>query len=163
MANFTKEIYERKAEWAANKQMDGAAEAIENGKLTEDQVKGIMEIAGIRHEIHCIDALRILENSNHDSEKFYNAPDRIAEIIEENDLPEFESEIDFVELPTSDDYYELYEDEYEDLNDWIENSGCINQISDAKEKFNGEIEAYLKKIDEESGTAFCPTGVTRIM
>lgn len=164
MAYFSKEIYERKAEYAINKQLDGVKDALEKGLLTEEQVEGLMRIAELRHRLHSMSELSIFNSGSQDSDTFADAIDHtIADIADEYDLPRFHTSINVVDIPSDFDYFEVDDEGYGSLQEYIEDSGHFDELCEIKEKFNTEIEDYLKAIDNEYGTSFCPTGATRIM
>ena len=164
---MNKNIYNKKSVWAANNQINNAKDALEQNKLTEEQIDALMEIASIRHKLHCFTIDQIYNSESSQHEEFIKqieseAYDSIAMIAEENNLPAFTTSIDSADIPSDFDYYYVDNEGYSSLSDYLENTDYLKTLSKIKETFNKEIEDYLADIDKKYGTSFCPSGHTRI-
>lgn len=169
MAYLTKEQYEYREMKAAERNLNNAEIAIENG-MTEEQAELIMLLCELRHKLHtsidrliesaeCADwdIVRKLVRMN-DEElpeaglgKFVNS-DYIHEIdcIEECEEAGEDSEGNLVpEDHDSEEYQEWYDDTY-------------YRARDAWWEVNTKIEQYLKEIYKKYDTHFEPTGARGI-
>ena len=152
MSILNKDQYQRRAE--------NSAKRMENQKqissLTEEQHDAIAQVCSMRHELHSnLDALLISESVNFSTFNSWLSSDNedsfnmiLKNVGIDNDLswsPE--------DLPADDsmwsefysDYDEFYENEYE-----------------VASNIHLYIENFLRKIDEEHGTSYAPTGFQRI-
>lgn len=146
--------YEAKQRYAENKHRQNA----EIESLTEEQHETLAWLCSVRHNLHTTD-IRAWFKTDFD----WDILDRINETLTEANLPAIEF-ADYSDVTTEDDwYYILDEDdraEYEDINEWIDE--VIHEVSNAKEAINNQIESYLRQIDKEHGTEYCPTGHARL-
>ncbi len=164
MAYFTKDVYDRKANYAAVKNAESAEIAIDNG-MTSEQAEAMKRLCAIRHYIHSN------YNDYYSSEgataqtinDYIRELEVIQSILKDLDVPLFHiGDID--EVP-NDSCFEFYledgEDRYDDeVVDRIMND-ILNEISEYFNKLNGSIEKFLSDVDEKYNTSFCPTGYAR--
>lgn len=161
-----KDRYFRKELYAARKHNEVAKDAISRGVLNEDQTDAIGRIASLRHKIHSFKPSDLSDYRTNEAETFYNLQDSINEILADSNLPGLYIQTNLDDLPTLDDYDYVLSDEekeqYMSAYDWAYQNGVYEQISDAKEQVNDEIEKWLRMIDKKYGTSFAPTGYARL-
>ena len=171
MAHFTKEEYEYKREYAENRFDENAQIAQEKG-MTDEQVDAIAIICRIRHDIHSGDRMSMFFNTSDSLEK----AEDIEELIAETELPSIEwahnyiidcvSIIDYDELMAADEK-EKWEAKAEKMgyqtgvDCWMNQTDVYDDFYEMVEDFNSDIEKWLKIIDNQYGTSFCPTGIAR--
>jgi hypothetical protein len=163
MAYLDKEVYERKAAYAERKMRKNA----EVETLTEEQHEALSDICRIRHMMHSNMACGLYYTNSSD----YNNWDYIdtaccennliKEIIDNAQLPEWDWKFDMSDVTM--DYDLSLSDFDDDENEYNAAADkAISAISRIIERWNSSIESYLKKIDEEHGTEYCPNGSSRI-
>ena len=175
MGYLTKEAYEGKEEWA-RKRMEKNKEIT---TLTEEQHDALAEICRLRHKGHCAEE-KVLFCSQYPEHTFFwslidteNETNPIKELIKENNLPEWNWKCDGVDYPTDFDIYEIKEvsvdgkdyeitDEMSDEEKYRIEEECLLCLGNLQYEWNRSIEKYLRKIDEEHGTNYCPSGATRV-
>lgn len=158
MTRLTKEAYQGKATYAANKMRKNAIIIAD-----EDFAEDIAGICELRHELHSGIA-RFAENITY--EEADNS--QLFEIISE--LQEFTNKVRFSEDHMySINTYESIALDYGDMETfsglteegddlWMEEMG---RISDILESINTDVENRLREIDAKYGTGYCPGGHTR--
>ena len=165
MAYYSKEIYERKQRYAERKMRQNA----EIDSLTEEQHDALATLCTFRHKFHLMNVSYLINSEATDDGLLKMIDDEYGEpeinvALEKAGLEPipFPSSID---LPTDFDWFECMTEEekaeYKDFNDFCNN--CADKWFEYKEKVNTLIEQYLKKIDREHGTEYCPTGVGRFI
>ncbi len=176
MAFLTKEQYEARQRYADRKMAKNA----EIKTLTEEQHDALSEICSIRHRVHSSNAASALfntESSDYDRFWDYICGDEIKEFIEDNNLPKWEwrgcdpcdygcnTDLDWdcLDLPNEDDFEnrEEYEKKVDEISDNAREK-YLDELYDLVERWNDSIEAYLREIDEQCGTEYCPTGSNRL-
>lgn len=153
MAYLTKEQYERRRENAAIRNAANSQKAIENG-LTEAQAEAIERLCSVRHEFHS-NLNNITQSDDYQRKrKLIDANKDIAAagLAPMPFIPT--SHDDYIDIDTIAELYEIYgtfdyDEEY-------------SRIYSELEALNQKIEAYLSGIDQQYGTAYCPTGLQRI-
>nr|DAG06847.1 MAG TPA: Cpf1/RNA Complex FUNCTION-RNA complex.49A [Caudoviricetes sp.] len=163
MAYLSKKQYEHRSNNAALRNARNAQKAIANG-MTEEQADLITQLCGLRHDFHCNmekiaeyieskgEFLRKFRSWEAEAEK-ENLPElfisgKLEDIDEIEGLEDYYGE-DVPEDNDSDEYKEWYSEEY-------------SRIYDELSELHKKIERYLKSIDEQYNTEFCPTGIQRI-
>ena len=158
MAYLKKSQYERRTENAAIRMEKNAAVS----SLSEEQHEALKELCRMRHEMH----------SNMDSVT-RSCENRIMANLEKScvmlaqagipcpALPTDES--DYIDIDTIDLLYEIEDvPEYdEERQEWYVDN--YSRIMLELSELNGQIEDYLRSIDEKHGTSYCPSGSQRIM
>lgn len=167
MGYVNKEGYERKAEWAARRNAKNA----EIETLTPEQHEALAEVCRMRHEIHIgHKAMFVTESANYDKLWSYlpnwEGSGKINEVLSETGLAKIELPDLTMSAPNDNIWCEAMEDddraEYDDdIDRWIAEY-AEPTLEDMLDKVNNQIEDYLRNIDKEHGTSYCPTGATRI-
>jgi hypothetical protein len=183
MAYLTQEAYDRKREYAARRMEDNR----EIETLTEEQHDALSKVCEDRHRLHghgMSEAIYCTEHPN--NRDWYEIIDdpytgergAINTVLEEARLPIIEN----LELPDCPDdqwrEYQTVEEAGEELEvereDGEDDDDYESKVSDAHyqygvskchdiaESINAKIEDYLRSIDDEHGTHYCPSGATRI-
>lgn len=154
MAYLSKEAYERKQAYADRRMRENR----EIETLTEEQHDVLSWLCSIRHKIHSMNTEHLFcsQSSDYDNwryiDTFYYDNEIMTELNSVN-LPKWEWNFDSSSVTTDAD---------EDINiDEVWND-AIYEISGIIERWNESIEDYLRKIDEQYGTSYCPTGRSRI-
>jgi len=155
MGLISKEGYEAKERYAQKRMEENAK--IET--LTEEQHNALAWLCAVRHEMHT-NKKAFFNSENANNSKFYEYIDtRINEVLSGCELPCISWTISTFDIVSDIDYYELLDadeqtdDKYDELL-----SECYDQV----EQINKDIENYLRKIDKQHKTNYCPTGATRI-
>ena len=164
MGYLSKEDYERRADNAVLRQK----RELEDANLTDEQKDAIREICSLRHELHSCDRESIFNSESSDYDELYDIPDRINELIEENDLNKFGTvAVLGEELPADYDWHHILSDEEkeEEYNDNFDNyrDYGVDIICERVEYVNQTIEDFLKKIDVEYNISIAPTGAHRVL
>ena len=188
MPLLSKDQYQRRAE-NAQKRMD---EQKEVSSLTEEQHEAIAEVCRMRHELHCNqDSAYLTESTganiwrsyldNESGQGLINSILNAAELETINSLQLSDSHID-----DSYSYWMSDEDVLETLNieyssNFLDENGKLDDSDEADElrndisnaiiessyeethEINNKIENFLRKIDEEHGTSYAPTGSQRLL
>lgn len=157
-----KEIYARKAEWAAKRHAKNSATGQLNG-MSEDLTEAIERLCSLRHELHTseksiflreADTLSQLVKINHTLAELGHVmtfiPSDVSDYIDidSDDVVYFYAEEEGIEVGT-DEFMEFYEEHY---------TRVVGELND----LNNKIEGYLRDIDNRYGTSYCPTGYTRL-
>jgi len=158
MAYLKKSQYERRAANAAirmeqNKQISS---------LTAEQHQALKELCYHRHEMHSnMDSVtRSREN------KIMANLEKVGVMLAQAGIPcpaLPSDECDYIDIDDIDSLYE-YDDVPEDdeeRQEWYDEN--YRRIMSELSELNGQIEEYLRIIDEQHGTSYCPTGAQRIM
>ena len=157
MAYLDKKQYDYRRE-AAGKRMQ---ENKEIDTLTEDQHDILSDLCKIRHEIHSDKKNVIISDDEDYKAKLIRINIKLIEL--ELLYMEFIpcDEGDYIDIDTIDGLYEYDEVPEDDgeRKDWYDNNYW--RISEELEKLNHKIEKYLKEIDEQYNTNYCPTGNLR--
>jgi len=164
MAYLDKEAYDRKADYAGRRMAENAK--IET--LTEEQHDVLSWLCSLRHEMHS-NQEDFFFNESGNYGKFTDAVNDDRDVQSINGqlnmakLPKIKWTKDIYDYDTESEVYELEDhSEYAD-DEW-------DELIDSKrrealrfaESVNADIEEYLRKIDEEHGTEYAPSGATRI-
>ena len=172
MAILNKEAYEGKERRAAERNMANIETAKANG-MTEEQAEAVAWMCAQRHWMHTHDGSDIANgeaSANSELTGFIcqnysgDGDDEFAvcsAILNEQPFMPCEAS----ELPAYDDWdYVLDDDDKEEYNgDYVAFRDAMNaKAGDILQNINNQIENWLTKIDEKFGTAFCPTGATRL-
>ena len=165
MGYLDKNAYGNKREWVARRMSQNA----KSNSLTEEQHEALEQLCKFRHDLHCNQKSLFLTNSceytyfwesvrgnNHILGRLGDVSLPILTIEGSYSVP---SDYDW-----NDDEYGEYEvgidsedDRYEDKYEYVF-SICLDFV----ENVNRQIEEYLRDIDEQYETSYCPTGATRI-
>ena len=149
--------------------------------LTPEQHEAIQFLASARHDIHTnYERAFNTESQEYDDLMEYIGDDgTINQTLADAGLPTIKILYD-TDFPTDFDYFELLSpqerQEWEEKAEkeekgafsntgfslWMEDSGEYGEYTDHMEKLNSAIEEYLRKIDEEHGTHYAPTGWARM-
>lgn len=160
MAYLNKDAYQGKKEWAAKRNAQNA----EIESLTDEQHEYLEELCEFRHFLHThwdeafhcesFDYDRITDEASvygsnplisSGRELFGVAPFIARDLVSDDDAFTVAEEDEL----EGEDRDELYSEYY--------NANC--RLLSA---INEEIESFLRKVDQEHGTQYCPTGATRI-
>lgn len=156
-AYLTKDIYDRKREFAATQH----AKNKEIASLTSDQHDALSNLCAVRHELHTNMDSMVKSDDSGIKERLI-----LANIqLEETGLPIMNfipNDIsDYIDIDTIDLLYELEEvpENDEEKQQWYDDNyyRIYNELSN----LNTKIEKYLKEIDDGYGTEYCPTGLSR--
>ena len=154
MAKVSKEGYEAKANYVEKKMKENA----QIKTLSEEQHNVLSWLCKVRHIIHTNQKSFFVTESATSGEIYQYIDEEVNYRLESCKLPKIRWSVDSFDLVTDFDYYELDEEERttEVYNELLER--CIDQL----ELINSDIEKYLKTIDNEHKTSYCPTGASRI-
>lgn len=151
--------------------------------LTEEQHNALAWLCRVRHELHCSwesvfegdsDTITPFDNSLGECE--------INQVLDDAGLKKIDFNFNFDDMPTENDYYNLLTDEeqeeYEQIAEeynashsgmqhtgcsvWKEESGEYDIFVKQMGNLNSKIEEYLRNIDKEHNTNYCPSGITRL-
>lgn len=170
MAYLNKRQYEYRENAAAERNFKNGEIAMENG-MTEEQADLIKELCSLRHELHTnMDALVKGNDNNRIEKRLIRLNDEIRQsgLTPISCIPAYEGEfidIDSIEMLTDDAYseycdYEIPESGTKEWQDWYDRE--YYRIYDEWSEIHEGIENYLREIDNQYGTKFCPTGALRI-
>ena len=151
--NERKQMYEGKSRYVARKYAENKEIGLENG-LTEEQIEVLQELCTFRHELHCnLDVLYYSENGKHNYfESMLN--NDIYEMLEKVNLPYQNMIFSTDDLCDDNVCLDLdYTDE--------EKENALQECLEFAGKVNNKIEDYLREIDKQYKTQFCPTGISR--
>ena len=154
MGLISKEGYEAKARYAQKRMEENA----QIKTLSEEQHNVLSWLCKVRHIIHTNQKSFFVTESTISGEIYKYIDEEINYKLESCKLPKIQWSVDGFDLVTDFDYYELDEEERttETYNELL--GQCIDQL----ELINSDIEKYLKTIDNEHKTSYCPTGVSRL-
>lgn len=188
MGFFSKEIYERKTEWAARRMKSNSRIK----SLSKEQHDTLSWLCSLRHDVHS--SWEDMWNSETaDGVRLWEEYEKINDKLCECGLSAIMSLPDISEIPTNADYWCVLTDEDRDRWDlradvvnkqieieelergsqykplhhsgstiWREESGEYGVFADKMESINTAIENYLEEIDRKHGTSYCPSGYTRL-
>jgi hypothetical protein len=163
---YSKDIYQRKEEWAAKRMAKNA----ENENLTEEQHDALADLCRLRHEFHTsLDNIATGNDNNNVKRHLEEVNDRlddlnlgrckaiddVQELADMNTVVEFKDDYDCPkeeDFENDDDYQKAYDDWRDDMYTEVYND--FNNI-------NNEIETYLRNIDKKYGTNYAPSGMSR--
>jgi len=161
MAFLTKEQYEGKQRAAERRMTENAKKET----LTEEQHDALSWLCMIRHEMHGHQEAFFHEESS-DHTKFWNYIDTdINERLTKAGLSKIEFEYDELDDYNTDGFVisDLDDEDIDDDDEREERiAEALEEIIHLAETFNTTIEDYLREIDEEHGTSYCPTGISRL-
>lgn len=181
MGYISKDGYERKAAAAAQRMAENA----EVDTLTEDQHEALAWLCAVRHEMHTTDADAMYYTEYADSDLWANLcgtevmdedgeiQQRLADAglpaIQDIRVPDpMSTDADSTYMST-DELLDVLPESYrpEDTTDESAVAEAyseygIHECREYAERVNTTIEQYLRAIDEEHGTSYCPSGATRI-
>ena len=148
MAILNKEQYAARNERAAERMVLNA----EITTLTPEQHEFLAELCRMRHEIHCSQRSVFLSES-----AFYPAASKyLMECKAKSQAVGFALQVDSFDYVPSDwsfgeglEPYETIEEAEEECLDWLG-------------KWNNDVESFLRAIDRQHGTNYCPCGRLRI-
>jgi len=153
-----KTIYERRAENAAIRMAKNA----EVSSLTEEQHQALNELCSRRHAMHSNMDSCVTSRENGIMANLEKTGVILAQAgIPCHVLPSDES--DYIDIDDIDSLYE-YDDVPEDdeeRQEWYTDN--YSRIMSELSELNEQIEKYLRSIDEQHGTSYCPTGEQRII
>ena len=165
MAYLTKEQYERREMNAAARTAENCETAMENG-MDAKMAEAMAWLCSVRHRIHCnINDLYNEECSGYDEmERLLcgGIQDELEAAGLKNSL-NWDGEMASVpSLYCIDDEHGLdpLDDDYEERKD-AAMSEDLAELGKFGSKVNAEIEEFMREIDREYGTSFCPTGALR--
>lgn len=154
MATLCKEQYAYRERSARIKNENNIGVAISNG-MTEEQAELIAELCALRHELHT--NMDKVVTDDFGSIKIKPRLVELNQRIEQSGIEPMQfipyNRADYIDI---DDLFELnvseedYADEY-------------NRIYGELSELHNKIEDYLRDLDKEYGTDWCPTGALRIM
>lgn len=163
MAYLNKKQYDYRRESAAARNITNEEIAVQNG-MTEAQAWLISKLCTIRHTLHCnID--RIVKGGE-DNSISHDIED-IEDVINESGLPELDITSTLYDIDDMNgliyDYGDNVPEDHDsqEFKDWYDDN--YERIYSELEDVNKNIELYLKKIDRQYGTHWCPTGQLRKM
>lgn len=149
-----KQMYEGKARYVARKYEENKEIGLENG-LTEEQIEVLQKLCTFRHELHCNQEALYYSEFPNSREFSYMLNDGIADMLKK------------VNLPSENMYF--YTDDLIDDNVCLDLDYTDEEKEEALEacfefarNVNNEIEDYLREIDKQYKTQFCPTGFSRL-
>lgn len=137
--------------------------------LTLEQHDALQYVCSARHELHVgHDAMFNGESAEYRELWSYLTEDDVSSIntqLEFAGLKKIEGiDLDLAECPSNEDWY-LFDDdekaEYDGYDDWYEKA--YYELANILEKVNRKIENYLREIDKEHGTNYCPSGFQRTL
>lgn len=158
MAYLSKSKYEKRAENAAIRMANNA----QISSLTDEQHEALKELSSRRHEMHANMDSCVISRENNIMTSLEKSGVMLAQAgIPCPALPS--DEVNYIDIDDIDSLYE-YDDVPEDdeeRQEWYDDnySRIISELSE----LNEQIEDYLRSIDEQHGTSYCPTGKQRIM
>lgn len=156
MAYLNKDIYERKEAYASRRMLQNA----ENENLTPEQHDILAWICSKRHEVHTNQDDFFYSESTNSAEYWSLIDDGCGNGIIRDKL----ASVGLPDLKWSfnaDDYMTdalCKEFGYSEEDIETEYESCIKMAG----QFNNDIEQYLRAIDKQYGTDYCPSGVGRL-
>ena len=151
-------LRQKRAENAAKRMLQNKEK---KGFLTEDQHDALANLARVRHNLHSnLEALAHGTDSGRDIERdLIRANNRLYEQgIPVEGIPY--DEADYFEIDNLDDERNFAHDNGTELSAEDEDEIVANALREW-DKVNFRIEDYLRKIDEQNGTDYAPTGAQR--
>ena len=164
MGYVDKDGYDRKREYAARRNAKNA----EIESLTEEQHEALAEVCRIRHELHTHQKSIFNCGSSEYCEMWDYMDDdcdmSINATLKNAGLAPISLPIDPIEAPNDSDWFTIMDEDdraqYADYDEWY--AETFDKLCYSLNEVNNAIEAYLRNIDNEHGTNYCPTGATRI-
>jgi len=151
MAHLTKEQYIRRNENAAIRMGENKENC---STLNEEQHDLIARICSMRHRIHCDQqSLYNVESAN--CSEYGEFLMNVQYDVLNAKLPVLKISYDEM-APDSDDRYHDFIDDTDEAEE--KNLEAFYEIMN---ETNNQIEAWLREIDEQHGTSYCPTGILR--
>lgn len=147
MAKLSKAQYERRNEnasirMAGNKEIDS---------LLSEQHEVLAELCSFRHELHCNQKDLFMSNGSNYSIFWKMLRETLYEKLDSVNLPK-------ISFPNSDDISSDYD--FEDFG--LSYDEAIEELMAYTSEVNTIIEKYLRQIDINHNTKYCPTGALRI-
>lgn len=153
MGYLSKEAYERKTEWAHRHQAEQKAITT----LTEDQHELLSELCSYRHFMHCNqDSLCNEESADYDNlwkPIDVERSNSLITLINSSGL----LKLNIVGVDDVIGYLCNVE-----ANLGLTDDECLESAYEFGNSLNNQIEDYLRKIDKEHGTEYCPRGESRL-
>lgn len=156
MAFMTKEIRWGKDQWAKEHFLKEAKFALEMG-MSEDQVNAIGRLTTDRHNIHVHNSSVFCSESGDANTIGYllmeSSGESINDYLRSANLAPINWTYNFEDVPDDSTY---------ELDELTEDEARI-KCDEMMEQFDRDMINYLKKIDNEFGTSFCPSGIGRTL
>lgn len=131
--------------------------------LSEEQHIALARLCKIRHEIHCNnESMFNAQSSSYSNLWSYIDSDNSNSIYQMLDNVNLDNNLCWNRdmIPDSEDYDKEEVDGGFEIDDYDEAFDiCISFLR----RVNNDIEKFLRKIDKEHGTSYCPTGATRFL
>jgi hypothetical protein len=170
MAFFTKEVYDKKAAYAAQRMEENK----ENNRIGNADHEALSDICSMRHQLHCMDGKAGYCQEMQDADiitGMLNIDDEHSfyQIIFNLDLKIKAKEVVLGRLnQLYNEYMRMDNDAYDE--DMPENENerhqhidnHIQEYADLFEKVNCTIEKFLSEVDLEFESDYCPSGASRI-
>ena len=155
--NMNKQAYQARKESAANHKMNQKERC---SSMSDQQHDSLAEICTLRHNLHCSDGVGIFTGEGGEDKMISTINELISDFDQNYRITEF-TEDDLTDV----DWYDIFDEEdksnynyeFQEYRDH-----AIRLILNKIEKINTEIEKFLKKIDKEHHTEYCPSGFTRV-
>lgn len=173
---MSKAMYEAKERYAKKKMQENA----KIDTLTDEQHDALAQLCAFRHKFHSNKASLFLSESSFAAEFSFEMQSDENSKLREVGLPTIEwSFYDNSHIP-DDSFREWFNfANYSELSETIQEQGLELDLDDDEtyelvydelyteamgeyEELNQDIEKYLRRIDEEHGTQYCPTGFARL-
>lgn len=173
---MSKAMYEAKERYAKHKMQENA----KIDTLTAEQHDALWALCTFRHKFHSNKADLFLSESSFAGEFSFEMQSDENSKLKEVGLPAIEwSFYDNCHIP-DDSFREWFDfSDYANIAKVVLDEGLeldlddddtynvvrvmlFEQAMDEYEKLNNDIEKYLRRIDEEHGTQYCPTGFARL-
>ena len=155
--------------YAEKRNSENREKGTENG-LTDEQADALESMARARHNMHSNIGSLVRSSENRDCERDLiraNAKLREAGLPTVPSIPSYEDDyididdLDFIIYELAEEYNMPDRDEEEEKwQSWYDE--IYSKLYDEWEALNDKIENYLGEIDEKYGTSYRPTGATRI-
>lgn len=158
MAHLSQQQYAQRNENAARKMSKNS----EIESLTPEQHEALSNLCTVRHEFHCDLDHVVWSDDRKNKKKLVEANIALAEsgLSAMSFIPTHPE--DYIDIDTIDELYEI-EDVPEDDNEREEwRSDNYYRIMGELSELHNKIEDYLRNIDSEHGTQYCPTGALRV-
>ena len=159
-AFLSKDIYDKKREWAAKRMEQNTEKGSEKG-LTEEQAEVLADLCTFRHEFHTHMNSLVMDNTSSFQELI-----RLNIRLVDSGLPSIpgvpKDTTDYIDIDDMNVVYELEKppEDRDDRRKWIKDN--TERILKELGKLHSDIESYLATIDEKYETSYCPSGATRI-
>lgn len=164
MAYFSKDVYEKKTEWAIIHNKEQSEIGLTNG-MTEEQVEAMEQLCKDRHYLHThASDLFISESADHDPivrmlDEEYESESNIAHYLT---AAGFDNNLKFDTINLDDDSTFYLDNDFENDDEREEaRIEALENSADFMENVNDKIEKFMRSVDEKYGTHYCPTGIAR--